>query len=205
MEEEIWKPVVGYEGYYEVSNLGNVRSLNYNKTGSIKLLSPSVLRSGRLQVLLCFDGRQKHKLVHRLVAEAFISNPENKPNIDHIDTDFTNNRVENLRWCTQSENNMNPITRKRLSAAGVSKMKRQWKMGCFDYRKKPVVQLTLGGELIRVWESTNSAGTALGIGAGDIGHCCKGKYGRKTRGGYKWKYLSDYEQEKSRNKADSGK
>lgn len=194
--EEIWKPVVGYEGYYEVSNLGNVRSLNYNKTGKTATLRQGKLTNGRLQVVLCFNGKQTHKLVHRLVAEAFIPNPENKPNIDHIDTDASNNRVENLRWCTQSENNLNPITRKRLSAASVLKMKRQREMGCFDWVKKPIVQLSLKGEFIRVWESASVAGSALGISPADIGSCCKGRRGRKSRGGYRWKYLSDYEQEK---------
>lgn len=198
MEEEIWKPVVGYEGFYEVSNLGHIRSLNYNKTGKTEAIRPSITTNGRAQVILAFNGRKTHKLVHRIVAEAFIPNQENKPCIDHIDTNPLNNLVDNLRWCTRSENNLNMITRKRLSAAGVFKMKNQWSSGCFDKQKRAIAQLSLGGELLRVWESMMDASRGTGIPAGDICGCCKGVRGRKTRGGYKWCYLSDYGKEEDR-------
>lgn len=107
MTEEIWKPVRGYEERYEVSNLGNVR----NKE-TLNVLKPQTNRYGYLQVNLyvCGHSTRKMKTVHRLVAEAFIPNPENKPFIDHINTIRTDDRVENLRWVTAKENNLNPIT-----------------------------------------------------------------------------------------------
>lgn len=204
MQEEIWKPVVGYEDYYEVSNHGRVRSLNYNKTGQKKLLRPSKTTNGRMQVILCFVGTKKHKLIHRLVAEAFIPNPENKPCIDHLDTNALNNYADNLRWCTLSENNLNPITRQRLSIAGVIKAKNQWSSGCFDSQKRPIVQLSKDEKLIKIWSSMTEASQILNIHIGDICNCCRNKRCRKTAGGYKWKYLSDYgEKTDNRHTADN--
>lgn len=118
--EEIWRPVKGYEGIYEVSNIGNVRSLDrYDATGRLK---PGVNKSTRINphtgyptVHLNRDGEQKLREVHRLVAEAFIPNPESKEEVDHINTIKHDNRVENLRWATRSENALNPITRKQNS------------------------------------------------------------------------------------------
>lgn len=117
LKTEIWKPVKGYEGLYEVSNLGNLRSLDrYSMCGKqyclfkgkpIKAFPDS---KGYLRTDLCKNGQRKLHLVHRLVAEAFISNPNNLPCIDHINTIKTDNRVENLRWCSYKENSNNPLT-----------------------------------------------------------------------------------------------
>lgn len=121
---EIWKPVKGFEGLYEVSNMGNVRSVGHNvcfldygkyidfyRDG--KLLKLTVNKQGYCVVCLYDASIKKAKLykVHRLVAETFIPNVENKPMIDHINTIKTDNRVENLRWCSQKENCNNPLTR----------------------------------------------------------------------------------------------
>ena len=119
-EEEEWRPIKDYEGLYEVSSFGRVKALERyveNNGGmqhrSEKILKPSSCKrnQNRQTVVLCKDGTINPKLVHRLVAETFINNPDNKPNVDHIDTDPTNNRVDNLRWVTQHENAMNPLTR----------------------------------------------------------------------------------------------
>lgn len=113
MEHEIWRDVVGYEGKYQVSNIGNARSLNFMRTGRMQNLSSSIKRDGYAHVTLTKDGKHKTYLLHRLIAEAFIPNPENKPCIDHINTIRNDNRVENLRWCTYSENIRNPISYER--------------------------------------------------------------------------------------------
>lgn len=108
---EEWKPVVGYEGLYEVSSLGRVRSLdryvknNYSywlRKG--KVLSPEKNKDGYLLVSLCCNGKRYLRTVHRLVAEAFIPNPDNLPEVNHINEDKSNNRVENLEWCTRKYN-----------------------------------------------------------------------------------------------------
>ena len=110
MEEEIWKPIKDFEGYYEVSNIGRVRSLNYKRTGKGKILKNIEDYKGYLEVGLTKNGKRKQFKVHRLVAEAFIPNPENKPCIDHINTVKSDNRVENLRWVTYKENSNNEKT-----------------------------------------------------------------------------------------------
>ena len=111
--EEIWKPVPGYEGLYEVSNLGRVRSVNrYVKSKGEsywlrkgKMLSPAKDKNGYLKVNLSCNGKNNIIRVHRLVAQAFLPNPDNLLEVNHKDEDKTNNRVENLEWCTAKYNN----------------------------------------------------------------------------------------------------
>jgi hypothetical protein len=113
MQKETWKDIKGYEGYYAVSNFGRVKSLRSNK-----IMNATINSRGYPQVNLKVNGNRKCMRVHTLVAETFIPNPENKPQIDHIDTDPTNNHVSNLKWVTMKENMNNSITlertRKRL-------------------------------------------------------------------------------------------
>ena len=115
---EIWKPIKYYEGLYEVSNKGNVRSVDRHVTNGIRyrLLIGKPMKTfpnsyGYLKITLSKNNKGKKYLVHRLVAEAFIPNPNNLPCIDHINTIKTDNRVENLRWCSYKENSNNPLTR----------------------------------------------------------------------------------------------
>ena len=115
MEEEVWKPIKNYEGLYEVSNMGRVKNLNYKGSGKEKILKNIKRREGYLMVILTKNGKRRGFLVHRLVAEAFIPNPEGKPCIDHINTIRNDNRIENLRWVTYKENNNNPLTKKKYS------------------------------------------------------------------------------------------
>ena len=109
---EIWKDIKDYEGIYQVSNLGNIKSLNNNKTKKEKILK-LVKCNGYLRVNLYKNNSHKNYAVHRLVAEAFIPNPNNKPFIDHINTIKDDNRAENLRWVTHKENMNNPLTREK--------------------------------------------------------------------------------------------
>lgn len=131
--EEIWKDIKGYEGFYQISNLGRVRGLDRivemwaKRKGTLafirfhvkgKMLSANriVIGRGNDKGYVKYRLTDKNKKVkqlfaHKLVAEAFIPNPENKPQVDHIDADSLNNKVSNLRWVTPSENNSNPLTK----------------------------------------------------------------------------------------------
>ena len=102
--EEIWKDIKGYEGKYQVSNLGRVKSLNYRRMGFEKILSPGLDGRGYKMAPLTICGKTKLLKIHRLVAETFIPNHNNYPCVNHIDGDKTNNNVDNLEWCTQKYN-----------------------------------------------------------------------------------------------------
>ena len=152
---EIWKDIKGYEGLYQVSNKGRVKSLNRyaNNNGTLQFRPERILkqriekagRSKRCAVVLCKNAKTKTIKVHRLVAEAFIPNPENKPQIDHVDTNMENNNVENLRWVTHKENMNNPLSRKHSSEAkmghpywglGISKEERMENGRIYRERRK---------------------------------------------------------------------
>lgn len=102
--EEIWKDIIGYEGLYQISNLGNVKSLPRKHSPKNKILKPSLNNKGYLIIKLCKNKKHNQKKMHRLIASAFIPNPENKPQINHIDCVKTNNSIPNLEWCTAKEN-----------------------------------------------------------------------------------------------------
>ena len=178
MYKEIWKDIVGYEGLYQVSNLGKVRSLD--RTYTQKARSGSVLAhtykgcvlkpnnvGGYLQVNLQKHKKRNDQKIHRLVAQAFIPNLENKREVNHIDGDKTNNNADNLEWVTTSEN--------QLHSHYVLKQ-----------NIKPVLQYDLNGTFIREWEAIKIASKELNIFASNISDCCRGK--RKTAGRYIWKY-----------------
>lgn len=165
--EEIWLPVNGYEGLYEVSSFGRVRSLNYNKTGKKIILSPGKDTHGYLFVNLCKNGKIKNNRIHRLVATAFLPNWFDDPQVNHIDEDKTNNHVDNLEWC-DAKYNANYGTAIERMIKSLS---------------KPVLQFTLNGEFVREWKSIKET-ERNGFGAVD--KCCQGK--RKTHKGYIWRY-----------------
>ena len=108
----VWKPVVGFEEFYEVSNYGAVRSIRKGRYYN-KIMRPYLAGEGYLYLHVKIGDKTPHLLIHRVVADAFIPNPEHKKYVDHINTVRTDNRVENLRWCTNRENTLNPITNKR--------------------------------------------------------------------------------------------
>ena len=176
MKKEYWKPVVGYEGLYEVSNWGRVKSLKrlvktHNKWGECyitineKILKKRIDKYGYERVMLYKHGKSKLKQVHRLVAEVFIDNPDNLPCVNHKDENKLNNNVDNLEWCTH-EYNINYGTRTERCS-------------------KPVLQYTLDGEFVREWPSTMECGRN-GFNPRHVGDCCRGE--RKTHKGYIWRY-----------------
>lgn len=169
---EILKPVAGYEGKYAVNNLGEVWSLNYRSTGKPKILKPVKDNHGYPKVKLCKNGKVKQFFVHRLVASAFIDNPERLPFINHKDENPLNNRVENLEWCDCAYNiNYGTCIQRRT-----------------EKLSKPVFQFSVAGEFIREWPSTRSVQRELGYGQGHISKCCLGI--RNTAYGYIWKYTN---------------
>lgn len=172
MKEERWLPVVGYEGFYEVSSLGRVKSLNYNKTGKEKIMKQVKNRNGYLQVGLCKNGKMILKSVHRLVAVAFIPNPNNYPQVNHINENKEDNRVDNLEWCTRKYNTNYGTRNERISS----------KLTNHEKKSKPVLCVETGV----VYISAHEAERQTGVYHPNIIACCKGKY--KTTGGYHWQY-----------------
>lgn len=179
---EEWRPVVGYEGLYEVSDLGRVRSLDRHIIQRSKY-GTYINRHFKGVMLKLIDvygykvvslGKDNQKHVHRLVAEAFIPNPDNKPQVDHIIPvrNGGTNVAWNLRWVTHKENSNNELTIDNMIKFS-------------EKRTKKVYQYTLEGELFKEWPSTEECGRN-GYSQGHIVSCCNGK--RKTHKGYKWSY-----------------
>lgn len=181
---EQWKEIKGYEGRYEVSNYGNVRSfLFYSPKRKEYLLrkQPRLLRQnnthdGYKRVALSKEGKMKHITVHRLVAMAFIPNPDNAPAVNHKDEDITNNHVSNLEWCTNKYNSNYGTLRDRIKN----------RLSANHHLAKQVVQMSLDGKDIETFPSTREAARHFGIRSECITRCCQGKY--KQAAGFKWRY-----------------
>ena len=193
MEE--WRDITGYEGSYQISNLGQVKSLNRTDTTGRsvkeKILKGTLNKDGYLCVDFKKDGKRKSFRVHRLVAEAFIPNFENKPCVDHINTIRDDNRVENLRWVTHKENVNNVISKERYSEA--RKGEKNPMYGVHRYGEKSpnlgslVARYDLNMDLIDVKYQFEFV--EMGFNAGNISACCRGR--QKTHKGYIFKYISD--------------
>lgn len=175
MKTEIWLPVEGYEGLYEVSDLGRVRSLNYRHTGETKILRTGMTRGGYLTVALCKDGKQKTVKVHRLVATAFVPNMFDDDCVNHINEDKTDNRADNLMWCDHSENNVWGSRIKRVSEKNTN-----------GKLSKPLLQFTKSGEFIQEWPSASEVERVLEFYIQGISMCCRGE--RKSYKGFIWRY-----------------
>ena len=191
--EEIWKDIEGYEGIYQVSNLGRVRSLdrevpNCNAAGYVgtkilrgKILKPlKMANSGYMEVHLKSNGQVKHGRIHRLVAEAFIPNPDNLPEINHKDEDKTNNRADNLEWCDRQYNSNYGTRLIRISDT---------KKGNY-YNMRSVQQLSEDGKVIRTYPSVKEAAAQTGASESVIIRICKGQKGQTAKG-YRWRYAED--------------
>jgi hypothetical protein len=170
---EIWKDIEGYEGKYQVSSCGRVKSLNYNKTGREQILEPIKFSNGYLLVCLYKNGKGKYKLIHRLVAEAFIPNPKNLPYVNHKDENKENNRVDNLEWCEQKYNLNYGTRNERISKKLLNR----------EDLSKPVLCVETG----IVYSSAMEAERQTGADNGHIIACCKGKKYKTTKG-YHWQY-----------------
>lgn len=184
--EEIWKPVAGYEGRYEVSNLGRVRSVPrvlplrrsdgsiLNQPRQSKILAAAQHRWGYMNVVLSDENYKRRTLmVHRLVATAFIPNPEGLPFINHKDEDKTNNRADNLEWCDRLYNNTYGTARERMRKKML----------------KPVGKYDLQGNLLAVYPSAKAAGEANNAYWRNIAKLCAGTPQHKTVKGFVYKYV----------------
>ena len=185
---EIWRTAVYddeiYEGLYKVSNLGRILSLDYNHTGKAELLNPSKTTDGYFQVNLSKNKERKNCLVHRLVAETFLENPENKPEVNHkiegdegkkinmviFNEDGTIDKERTtIEWVTRKENNNYGTHNERMAKT----------------KSKRVLQLSLSGELIREWDSTQECGRN-GFNQSAVAKCCRGE--QKTHKGFRFMY-----------------
>ena len=181
--KEIWEDIPNYEGLYQASNLGRIRSVDrykeviiknqYGEYKRTKFFKSYILKQqtyiGYKCVQLHINGKYKWEKVHRLVAMAFVPNPENKPQVNHIDGNKSNNNVLNLEWCNQSYNT-----------------KHAYKNNLIKHYKIEINQYDLEGNYIKTWESAKEIGKKLKIKNSQICRCCKNE--NSTAGGYYWKY-----------------
>jgi hypothetical protein len=180
--EEIWKDIENYEGFYQVSNHGRIRSTIYkNQYGEFKRIKQLKLRkslNGYMTVGLVKDRTVCQNTVHRLVAQAFIPNQLNKPHINHIDCNKLNNKANNLEWCTRSEN------MQHASKNGLLK----FNYGCDHYKSRKIIQYDMNNNKIKEWECIADASKELGLSQSNICQCCLGKNNHKSVGKFIWRY-----------------
>ena len=172
--KETWKDIEGYEGLYQVSNLGKVRSLRKNI-----ILKNQITSNGYEMVVLSINNIHKYFLIHRLVANAFILNPDNLPQVNHKDENKTNNCVDNLEWCTPKYN----------YNYGTINIRKSQKQLNDKNKSKIVLQYSLDGTFIKEWKSTRDVQRNLGFCQSDISKCCRNII--KTVHSYIWKYKNE--------------
>lgn len=172
--DELWRDIPSFEGYYEASTLGRVRSVdryvNYKNSGLAlrkgKILSPKTSNKGYLETTLMKEGKYYYRRIHQLIALTFLPNPNGYKSINHINEIKTDNRVSNLEWCTDRYNKE-----------------------VYTQSRTTVFQYTLQGKLVKIWHSITRAAESIGMDKTGIQHCCDGRK-LKTFGGYIWSYNS---------------
>ena len=189
--EEVWKPIKGYEGLYEVSNTGKVRSLDrqieYTFCGKkhLRTIRGTVLKPKSNpeyhSVSLCKNGVTRTELVHRIVASAFIPNPNGLSEVNHIDENKANNSVENLEWCTRIENVRHGTGNARSAVT----------------RSKPIAQYTLDGTLVKVYPSLSAVEREHGWSTSNISNAARGYGECKHPYGFDWQYVSEVDARES--------
>lgn len=193
--EEVWKPIKGYEGLYEVSNLGRVRSLDRETTYRMRGKMSKRSFKGKVLNDLCVKGYRivaisktinnrsvtQRILVHRLVAEAFVPNPNGLPEVNHIDEDKTNNCAENLEWISHRNNTLHGTAMER----GHKKL------------RKGIVQFTPSGEFVKEYESLLAVRNETGWHIGNISKCAKRNPRYPLAYGYIWRFASDIDARES--------
>lgn len=178
---EEWKQIEGFPKYF-VSNLGNIKNIDYMHTGKEHLISQRETQNGYMLASLYSKDKRLHRSVHRLVAEAFLPNPDNLPQVNHKDENKKNNCVDNLEWCTASYNTRyNDGMTKRIS----KRSRCDWK----GRSLVPVYQYSRDNVFIKRWDSIEEAAKALNINQSGICHCLSGKYAHS--GNYIWKYAAE--------------
>lgn len=208
MEE--WRDIEGYEGLYQVSNEGRVKSLNFHRQKIERIIKPSTNKKGYKRVLLQNNGKKKNYLVHRLVAKTFISNPNDYPIINHKDENPSNNFVDNLEWCNSQYNNTynnrhlkcaHKIAKSHLGSKASDEARKHvseamkkrfsngaviWNKGLPSKRRKQVIQYNQNMEEIKTFESVRKAALETNSDLQSIIDCCKKR--RKTYKGFIWEY-----------------
>ena len=183
MDNEIWRDIEGFEGRYQVSNMGRIKSLervdSLGRRVNERILSPGKDGKGYLFVILCKGGERKRYFIHRLCLMTFNPHPDMENlQVNHIDENKTNNHLSNLEWTTCKEN-INHGTRNDRVA----------EMNTNGKKSIPIVQLTIEGKFIKAWKSSRDAERG-GFTNSSIIACCKGKL--KTHKGFRWMYLSEF-------------
>ena len=178
---EVWKDIDGYSGLYQISDYGRVKSLHNNKE---KILTLKTNNKGYKWITLCLKGEQKHFLVHRLVANAFLLNKSQNKIINHIDENPSNNQISNLEWCSYSENvkkssKFNTYNQNNRTICKTRNSKHK------DTSNK--VKQILNGDIINVFDNSLQVERSLGFDKSFILSCCRNK--RKSAYGYQWQFI----------------
>lgn len=179
--KEIWKDIEGFEGIYQISDKGNVKSLNYRRTGKEMVLKPGTY-GGYFMVNLYINGKSKGYKIHQLVCKTFLENINYKPCINHKNGIKTDNRLDNLEWVTYSENSQHSYD------TGLQKGALLGKLGSKHHSSIAIYQYSKSGDFIKEFGSSFEAQRETGIHHSQILRCCKRLKKYKTAGGFCWRY-----------------